>query len=94
MPELIAEPRTKATANQFRLLVHTAAYWLMHTLRAAAPKTSFWRDAQFDTLRLGLIKIAARVTEMATRIKVSLPTAFAYQQGFTGLAVRLVKLPP
>jgi hypothetical protein len=24
---------TKATANQFRLLVHTAAYWLLHTLR-------------------------------------------------------------
>lgn len=40
---------TKATANQFRLVMHTAAYWLMHTLRALAPKTSFWRDAQFDT---------------------------------------------
>jgi hypothetical protein len=32
--------------------MHTAAYWLMHTLRGLAPKTSFWRDAQFDTLRL------------------------------------------
>jgi hypothetical protein len=40
---------TKATANQFRLLVHTAAYWLLHTLKGLAPKTSFWRDAQFDT---------------------------------------------
>ncbi len=74
--------------------MHTAAYWLMHTLRAAAPKASFWRDAQFDTLRLGLIKVAARVSERATRIKVSLPTAFAYQQAFAGLAVRLAKLPP
>ena len=34
---------TKATANQFRLLIHTAAYWLLHTLRGLAPKTSFWR---------------------------------------------------
>ena len=47
----LASDRTscsKATANQFRLLVHTAAYWLLHSLRALAPKTSFWRDAQFD----------------------------------------------
>ena len=61
---------TSATANQFRLLIHTAAYWLLHTLRGLAPKTSFWRDAQFDTIRMALIKVAARVTEMVTRIKV------------------------
>ena len=67
---------TKATANQFRLLIHTAAYWLMLTLRGLAPKTSFWRDAQFDTIRLCLIKVAGRVTEMVTRIKIALPTAY------------------
>jgi hypothetical protein len=85
---------TKATANQFRLLIHTAAYWLMHGLRGLAPKSSFWRDAQFDTLRLGLIKVAVRVTELVTKIKVSLPTGFVYQQGFSSLAGRLAKLPP
>jgi hypothetical protein len=85
---------TKATANQFRLLIHTAAYWLMHGLRGLAPKSSFWRDAQFDTLRLGLIKIAVRVTELVTKIKVSLPTGFVYQEGFSVLAGRLAKLPP
>jgi hypothetical protein len=55
----LASDRTscsKATANQFRLLIHTAAYWLLHTLRGLAPKTSLWRTAQFDTLRLALIK--------------------------------------
>jgi hypothetical protein len=26
-------------------LIHTAAYWLMLTLRGLAPRTSFWRDA-------------------------------------------------
>jgi hypothetical protein len=41
----------------------------MLTLRSLAPRTSFWRDAQFDTIRLSLIKIAARVTETVTRIK-------------------------
>jgi hypothetical protein len=85
---------TKATANQFRLLIHTAAYWLMHTLRGLAPKASFWRDAQFDTVRLGLIKVAVRVTELVTKIKISLPTGFAYQHGFATLAARLAKLPP
>jgi hypothetical protein len=85
---------TKATANQFRLLIHTAAYWLMHSLRGLAPKSSFWRDTQFDTLRLGLIKVAVRVTELVTKIKVSLPTGFPYQQGFSSLAGRLAKLPP
>jgi hypothetical protein len=49
---------TKATASQFRLLIHTAAYWLMWSLRRLAPRTSFWRDAQFDTIRLCLIKAA------------------------------------
>jgi hypothetical protein len=85
---------TKATANQFRLLVHTAAYWLLHTLRGLAPKTSFWRDAQFDTIRLALIKVAARVTEMKTRIKVALPTCYPHQQSWALLAARAAKLPP
>jgi len=31
---------TRATANQFRLLLHTGAYWLLLTLRALAPRTS------------------------------------------------------
>src|SRR4249919_730596 len=85
---------TKATANQFRLLLHTVAYWLMLTLRGPAPRTSFWRDAQFDTIRLCLIKVAARVTEMVTRIKVALPSVFPYQAGFATLAASIAKLPP
>src|SRR5580693_2776798 len=85
---------TKASANQFRLLIHTAAYWLLLTLRGLAPQTSFWRDAQFDTIRLCLIKVAGRVTEMITRIKIALPSAFPYQAGFADLAARVAKLPP
>jgi hypothetical protein len=85
---------TKATANQFRLLIHTAAYWLLHTLRSLAPKTSFWRDAQFDTIRLAFIKVAARVTEMVTRIKVSLPGSYPDKDSLALLASRAAKLPP
>ncbi|NQW08478.1 MAG: IS1380 family transposase [Alphaproteobacteria bacterium] len=93
----LASDRTSccsATANQFRLLIHTAAYWLIHSLRGLAPKTSFWRDAQFDTIRLALIKIAGRVTEKVTRIKLSLPTGCPYQADMIMLATRLAKLPP
>jgi Transposase DDE domain group 1 len=93
----LASDRTscsKATANQFRLLVHTAAYWLLHTLRSLAPKTSFWRNAQFDTIRLALIKVASRVTEMVTRIKVALPSAYPYRESLALLAARAIKLPP
>src|SRR5215210_4648942 len=66
---------TKATANQFRLFLHAGAYWLMWSLRALMPKRSSWRVAQFDTLRLRLIKIATRVVELKTMIRLHLPTA-------------------
>ena len=85
---------TRASANQFRLLIHTAAYWLLHTLRGLAPKTSFWRDAQFDTLRLAFVKVAARVTEKITRIKVSLPSSYPHKTSLARLANRALALPP
>jgi len=66
---------TSAAANQLRLFLHAGAYSLMWTLRAALPPRSSWRHAQFDTLRLKLIKIAARVVELKTRIAIHLPTA-------------------
>ena len=93
----LASDRTscsKATANQFRLLVHTAAYWLLHGLRGLAPKQSFWRDAQFDTIRVSLLKIAARITEMRTRIRIALPTAYPHQASWRLLAQRAATRPP
>jgi len=93
----LASDRTscsKAAANQFRLLVHTAAYWLLHTLRGLAPQASFWRDAQFDTVRLALIKVAGRVTEMVTRIKVALPSCYPHKDSLMLLSTRAAKLPP
>ena len=66
---------TRAVANQFRLFLHAGAYWILWGLRSAMPKRSDWRVAQFDTLRLRLIKVAARVVEMRTQIRVHLPTA-------------------
>lgn len=93
----LASDRTschEAGANQFRLLVHTAAYWLLLELKNLAPKTSFWRDAQFDTIRLAFVKIAARVTEIATRIKISLPSSYPYKADLSSLAGKAVAAQP
>ena len=81
---------TRAVANQFRLFLHAGAYWLMWGLRTAMPKRSGWRVAQFDTLRLRLIKIAARVVERRTQIRLHLPTACPVQ---AVLRLALTRIP-
>ena len=74
-------------------MLHTAAYWLLHTLRGLAPKRSFWRAAQFDTIRFALIKVAGRVTELATRIKLALPSSYPYRDSLMLLAARAARPP-
>ena len=64
-----------ATANQVRLVFHTAAFWLMHGVRAAIPASSPLAKAEFRTIRERLVKIAARVIEHVARIRVQLPTS-------------------
>lgn len=63
------------TANQLRLMLHTGAYWLMWSLRRLMPPRSSWRVAQFDTLRLRLLKLAARILTWKTKVMVHLPSA-------------------
>ena len=62
-------------ANQFRLFLHTGAYWLLLLLRGAAPKRSRWRTATFETIRRSFLKIAVRVEQLKSRIRIALPTA-------------------
>jgi len=81
---------SRAIANQFRLFLHGAAYWLMWGLRTAMPKRSGWRVAQFDTLRLRLLKVAARVVEMKTQIRLHLPAACPVQDI---LRIALIRIP-
>ena len=59
-----------AAGHQVRLLLHTAAYWLMLALRDAIPKPQPLANAEFTTLRLRLVKIAARVVDTATRVRI------------------------
>lgn len=66
---------SKANANQMRLMLLGCAYWIWWKLRAACPKRSPWRRAQFDTLRLHIVKLAATIVEKKTRIIVTLPAS-------------------
>ena len=67
-------------ANQFRLFLHSAAYVLLHACRANVLKSTQWAQATMRTLQLRLIKIAARVRELKTRIKVEFPASCPVQQ--------------
>jgi hypothetical protein len=81
-----------AEANQFRLFLHAGAYWLLWSMRRVMPKHSVWRVMQFDTLRLRLIKLAARVIELKTQIKIHLPSSAPDQAIFAMLLDRLPRL--
>ena len=55
-------------ANQLRLVLHIAAYWLMLTLCDAIPRAAPLARTEFATLRLCLLKIGALVVGKATRV--------------------------
>ncbi len=60
-------------ANQFRLFLHSAAYVLLHTLQKEVLRGTQYANSTMETIRLKLIKVAARVREIKTRIKIELP---------------------
>src|SRR5215472_3396411 len=62
-------------ANQFRLLLHSAAYVLLDTLRRDVLKTTPWASATMETIQLHLLKLGARVHECTDWIKISLPSS-------------------
>jgi hypothetical protein len=83
-----------ATANQVRLVLHTAAFWLMHGVRAAIPQASPLAKCEFATLRERLIKIGARVIEHVARIRVQLPTSCPHAALFRCVALGLMPSGP
>jgi hypothetical protein len=66
----------KFPANQFRLFLHSAAYVFIHTLKTEIPGGTSFGNATFETIRLRLLKVGARVRELKTRIKIELPSSF------------------
>jgi hypothetical protein len=62
-------------ANQFRVLLHSAAYVLLDTLRREVLGPTAWARASIHTIQLRLLKLGARVKELKTRIQVSLASS-------------------
>lgn len=81
-------------ANTLRLLLHAVAYRLMHALRQQLEPIDPWLGrAQFDTLRLHLLRTAAQVTQSTRRILVRLPRQFPRARAFRQLGVELAAGP-
>ena len=74
-------------ANQFRLFLHTAAYWLLDTLRRWLMGLGIAR-MQLDTLRLRLIKVAGWVRQRLDRIRVHLASSHPGESLWMTLATR------
>ncbi len=83
---------SRAAANQMRLFLHLGAYWLMWSLWALMPRRSHWRVAQFDTIRLRLIKLAVRIEVLKTQVRLHLPKAMPNQVIFAWLLTRMPRL--
>jgi hypothetical protein len=92
----LASDRTScrsANGNQMRLILHTAAYWLMWKIQQAIPEKTALKVAEFTTLRLRLIKVAARVIETASRIRIAFASAWPDATVFKIIAVTLRQAP-
>jgi len=79
-------------ANQFRLLLHTFAYYLFLLMRRHLAGTEL-ETAQVGTLRLVLLKIGARIREMRHRIWIHLASGYPYQRLLVSLVENIRAAP-
>ncbi len=91
--DLFADRTSAATlrANQLRLWFASFAYVLMEGLRRIALHDSALADATCGTIRLKLLKLAARITISVRRIKLSMASACPYQRTFAIAQRRLAQ---
>jgi len=68
-------------ANQFRLFLHMAAYWLVLRLREALTKTEL-ESMQIQQLRLRLLKVGGQVIQTARRLWFRLASGCPWQGVF------------
>ena len=81
-------------ANQFRLILHTAAYWLLLDVRDRVPSWHPLRHSEFASIRLHLLKIAGRIAETASRIHIALASCCPEAELFGLLAFQLQRAGP
>lgn len=76
-------------SNQFRLLLSSAAYVLLESLRRLGLKGTELARAQAGTIRLKLLKIGARIICSARRIVLHLAGGYPLKHLFTQILLRL-----
>ena len=81
-------------ANAFRLLLSSAAYVLIQALRREALSETELAVAQVGTIRLKLLKVAARVLVSVRRVRLHLASGYPYQECFEQAWRRLMGLSP
>ena len=89
--DLYADRTSTATmrANQLRLWFASMAYVLMCALRRIGLSKTRFADATCGTLRLKLLKIGARVTLSARRIKLAMTSAHPWRKEWAMIHARL-----
>ena len=80
-------------ANQFRLLLHSAAYMLLHALQEWLLQGTPLQRVYFNILQQRLLKVAARVVERATVIRFHWPTSFPLKEIYRLIDRRLHAAP-
>jgi hypothetical protein len=80
-------------ANQFRLLLSSAAYVLVQALRREALAGTELARAQVGTIRLKLLKVAARVVVSARRVMFHLSSSYPGRELFRAVLARVMGRP-
>jgi hypothetical protein len=77
-------------ANQFRLLLSSVAYVLFQALRRTVLLGTDLERAQVGTIRLKLLKVAARVVVSARRVVFHLASSYPYAERFRAVFDRVM----
>jgi hypothetical protein len=81
-------------ANQFRLFLHSAAYVLIQALAEKGLKGTVWMKAQFNTIQNRILKVAAKVCELKTKIRLYLPSSFPLKHIYAKILINLQRAYP
>jgi hypothetical protein len=94
--DLFADRTSAASfkANQLRLWFASFAYVLLESLRRLALRHTAFESATCGSLRLKLLKLAARVTVSVRRIKIAMASAFPWADEWRLANARLLALAP
>ena len=72
-----------------QLILQTGAYWLLLDQRNAIPSWNPLRHTEFATIRLRLLKVAGRIIETASRIRIALASCCPEAETFSLVALKL-----